>query len=181
MTIINKKYDSNNGEPSSNLNQNKDTFEEKIWNALRVSNKLDAGHNTEVNRLGRKVSDTQKLLVEMHNNIVDSTHQEITKAADVFVGETDRQFKEAMGTLMKYWVEMEKPLQSVGDLYKLVQEIQEDMKETKKDVKEAKEVIKNRLTYGQTLDEVVEKELLKNRWNDEDQCIDEDRQKLGEK
>ena len=55
------------------------------------------------------------------------------------------------------------------------------MKETKKDVKEAKEVIKNRLTYGQTLDEVVEKELLKNRWNDEDQCIDEDRQKLGEK
>ena len=82
---------------------------------------------------------------------------------------------------MKYWVEMEKPLQSVGDLYKLVQEIQEDMKETKKDVKEAKEVIKNRLTYGQTLDEVVEKELLKNRWNDEDQCIDEDRQKLGEK
>ena len=89
MTIINKKYDSNNGEPSSNLNQNKDSFEEKIWNALRVSNKLDAGHNTEVNRLGRKVSDTQKLLVEMHNNIVDSTHQEITKAADVFVGETE--------------------------------------------------------------------------------------------
>ena len=76
---------------------------------------------------------------------------------------------------------MEKPLQSVGDLYKLVQEIQEDMKETKKDVKEAKEVIKNRLNYGQTLDEVVEQELLKNQWNDEDECIDEDRQKLGEK
>ena len=36
-------------------------------------------------------------------------------------------------------------------------------------------------TPEEPVDEVVEQELLKNQWNDEDECIDEDRQKLGEK
>ncbi len=143
----------------------KDEFKDKIWKAMRASNKISAGHGTEINRMGNKINDTQRLIVEMHNNIVDSTHQDITNAADVFVGETDRQFKEAMGTLLKYWEEMEKPLQSVEDLYKLVQKIESDIAETKKevketkaDVKEAKEVIKNRLSYGEVIEEVDEEE-----------------------
>ena len=140
MTTIDKKFSKDN---------DPDIPKDRIIDALRAGNKLDAGTNTELNRLGRKVSDLKKLMVEMHDGVVDQTHADIHRASDIFVGETDRQLKEAMSTLMKYLSELEKPLGSIDELFELVKKLQSDMEETKN-------VIKNRLNYGQTIEEIEE-------------------------
>ena len=55
-----------------------------------------------------------------------------------------------MSTLMKYLSELEKPLGSIDELFELVKKLQSDMEETKN-------VIKNRLDYGQTIEEIEDK------------------------
>ena len=140
MTTIDKKFTKDN---------DPDIPKDRIIDALRAGNKLDAGTNTELNRLGLKVSDLKKLMVEMHDGVIDQTHADIQRASDIFVGETDRQLKEAMSTLMKYLSELEKPLGSIDELFELVKKLQSDMEETKN-------VIKNRLNYGQTIEEIEE-------------------------
>ena len=123
---------------------------DRMVDALRAGNKLNAGTNNELNRVGLKLSDLKRLMVEMHDEVIDQTHEDITRASEIFVGETDRQLKEAMSTLMKYLSELEKPLGSIDELFELVKKLQSDMKETKN-------VIKNRLDYGQTIDEIEDK------------------------
>ena len=106
---------------------------------------------SEKNFLNQYFNDLKKLIVEMHDGVVDQTHADIQRASDIFVGETDRQLKEAMSTLMKYLSELEKPLGSIDELFELVKKLQSDMEETKN-------VIKNRLNYGQTIEEIEEQE-----------------------
>ena len=101
--------------------------------------------------MGLKLSELKRLMVEMHDDVIDQTHKDITRASEIFVGETDRQLKEAMSTLVKYLSELEKPLGSIDELFELVKKLQSDMEETKN-------VIKNRLDYGQTLEEEEEKD-----------------------
>ena len=141
MTTIDKKFSKDN---------DPDIPKDRIIDALRAGNKLNAGTNNELNRLGQRVSDLQKIMVEMHNDVIDQTHSHIKRASDIFVGETDRQLKEAMSTLMKYLSELEKPLGSIDELFELVKKLQSDMEETKN-------VIKNRLDYGQTIEEIEDK------------------------
>ena len=123
---------------------------DRMIDALRAGNKLNAGTNNELNRVGLKLSDLKRLMVEMHDEVIDQTHEDITSASEIFVGETDRQLKEAMSTLMKYLSELEKPLGSIDELFELVKKLQSDMEETKN-------VIKNRLDYGQTIEEIEDK------------------------
>ena len=136
--------------PSSPDDDRNEAFK-KIFKALNSSNKLEAGTNNELNRMGLKLSELKRLMVEMHDDVIDQTHKDITRASEIFVGETDRQLKEAMTTLVKYLSELEKPLGSIDELFELVKKLQSDMEETKN-------VIKNRLDYGQTLEEEEEKD-----------------------
>ena len=136
--------------PSSPDDDRNEAFK-KIFKALNSSNKLEAGTNNELNRMGLKLSALKRLMVEMHDDVIDQTHKDITRASEIFVGETDRQLKEAMTTLVKYLSELEKPLGSIDELFELVKKLQSDMEETKN-------VIKNRLDYGQTLEEEEEKD-----------------------
>lgn len=136
--------------PSSPDDDRNEAFK-KIFKALNSSNKLEAGTNNELNRMGLKLSELKRLMVEMHDDVIDQTHKDITRASEIFVGETDRQLKEAMSTLVKYLSELEKPLGSIDELFELVKKLQSDMEETKN-------VIKNRLDYGQTLEEEEEKD-----------------------
>ena len=136
--------------PSSPDDDRNEAFK-KIFKALNSSNKLEAGTNNELNRMGLKLSELKRLMVEMHDDVIDQTHKDITRASEIFVGETDRQLKEAMSTLVKYLSELEKPLGSIDELFELVKKLQSDMEETKN-------VIKNRLDYGQTLEEEDEKD-----------------------
>ena len=136
--------------PSSPDDDRNEAFK-KIFKALNSSNKLEAGTNNELNRMGLKLSELKRLMVEMHDDVIDQTHKDITRASEIFVGETDRQLKEAMSTLVKYLSELEKPLGSIDELFELVKKLQSYMEETKN-------VIKNRLDYGQTLEEEEEKD-----------------------
>ena len=136
--------------PSSPDDDRNEAFK-KIFKALNSSNKLEAGTNNELNRMGLKLSELKRLMVEMHDDVIDQTHKDITRASEIFVGETDRQLKEAMSTLVKYLSELEKPLGSIDELFELVKKLQSDMEETKN-------VIKNRLDYGETLEEEEEKD-----------------------
>ena len=136
--------------PSSPDGDRNEAFK-KIFKALNSSNKLEAGTNNELNRMGLKLSELKRLMVEMHDDVIDQTHKDITRASEIFVGETDRQLKEAMSTLVKYLSELEKPLGSIDELFELVKKLQSDMEQTKN-------VIKNRLDYGQTLEEEEEKD-----------------------
>ena len=67
---------------------------DRMVDALRAGNKLNAGTNNELNRVGLKLSDLKRLMVEMHDEVIDQTHEDITRASEIFVGETDRQLKQ---------------------------------------------------------------------------------------
>ena len=143
MTMIDKKYGSDNEEPRLN--------EDQILNALKASNRIDSHLATNMAKLNKNFSEHKRAIGDSHQQVEDVIVDQATRVMNHLTEESKRQNKEALEEYFKT------PNFFVDLLNKVVEAVEQNSKK----LDETSKVVKNRMSYGQYLEEIPEIDLPK--------------------
>lgn len=143
MTLIDKKYSSDNEEPRLN--------EDQILNALKASNRIDSHLATNMAKLNKNFSEHKKAMGDSHQQVEDVIVDQATRVMNHLTEESKRQNKEALEEYFKT------PNFFVDLLNKVVEAIEQNSRK----IDENSKIVKNRMSYGQYLEEIPEIDLPK--------------------
>ena len=143
MTLIDKKYSSDNEEPRLN--------EDQILNALKASNRIDSHLATNMAKLNKNFSEHKRAMGDSHQQVEDVIVDQATRVMNHLTEESKRQNKEALEEYFKT------PNFFVDLLNKVVEAIEQNSRK----IDENSKIVKNRMSYGQYLEEIPEIDLPK--------------------
>ena len=143
MTMIDKKYGSDNEEPRLN--------EDKILNALKASNRIDSHLATNMAKLNKNFSEHKRAMGDSHQQVEDVIVDQATRVMNHLTEESKRQNKEALEEYFKT------PNFFVDLLNKVVEAVEQNSRK----IDENSKIVKNRMSYGQYLEEIPEIDLPK--------------------
>ena len=143
MTLIDKKYGSDNEEPRLN--------EDQILNALKASNRIDSHLATNMAKLNKNFSEHKKAMGDSHQQVEDVIVDQATRVMNHLTEESKRQNKEALEEYFKT------PNFFVDLLNKVVEAVEQNSRK----IDENSKIVKNRMSYGQYLEEIPEIDLPK--------------------
>ena len=143
MTLIDKKYGSDNEEPRLN--------EDQILNALKASNRIDSHLATNMAKLNKNFSEHKRAMGDSHQQVEDVIIDQATRVMNHLTEESKRQNKEALEEYFKT------PNFFVDLLNKVVEAVEQNSRK----IDENSKIVKNRMSYGQYLEEIPEIDLPK--------------------
>ena len=143
MTLIDKKYGSDNEEPRLN--------EDQILNALKASNRIDSHLATNMAKLNKNFSEHKRAIGDSHQQVEDVIVDQATRVMNHLTEESKRQSKEALEEYFKT------PNFFVDLLNKVVEAVEQNSRK----IDENSKIVKNRMSYGQYLEEIPEIDLPK--------------------
>ena len=143
MTMIDKKYGSDNEEPRLN--------EDQILNALKASNRIDSHLATNMAKLNKNFSEHKRAMGDSHQQVEDVIVDQATRVMNHLTEESKRQNKEALEEYFKT------PNFFVDLLNKVVEAVEQNSRK----IDENSKIVKNRMSYGQYLEEIPEIDLPK--------------------
>ena len=143
MTLIDKKYSSDNEEPRLN--------EDQILNALKASNRIDSHLATNMAKLNKNFSEHKRAMGDSHQQVEDVIVDQATRVMNHLTEESKRQNKEALEEYFKT------PNFFVDLLNKVVEAVEQNSRK----IDENSKIVKNRMSYGQYLEEIPEIDLPK--------------------
>ena len=143
MTLIDKKYGSDNEEPRLN--------EDQILNALKASNRIDSHLATNMAKLNKNFSEHKRAIGDSHQQVEDVIVDQATRVMNHLTEESKRQNKEALEEYFKT------PNFFVDLLNKVVEAVEQNSRK----IDENSKIVKNRMSYGQYLEEIPEIDLPK--------------------
>ena len=143
MTLIDKKYGSDNEEPRLN--------EDQILNALKASNRIDSHLATNMAKLNKNFSEHKRAMGDSHQQVEDVIVDQATRVMNHLTEESKRQNKEALEEYFKT------PNFFVDLLNKVVEAVEQNSRK----IDENSKIVKNRISYGQYLEEIPEIDLPK--------------------
>ena len=143
MTLIDKKYGSDNEEPRLN--------EDQILNALKASNRIDSHLATNMAKLNKNFSEHKRAMGDSHQQVEDVIVDQATRVMNHLTEESKRQNKEALEEYFKT------PNFFVDLLNKVVEAVEQNSRK----IDENSKIVKNRVSYGQYLEEIPEIDLPK--------------------
>ena len=143
MTTIDKKYGSDNEEPRLN--------EDQILNALKASNRIDSHLATNMAKLNKNFSEHKRAMGDSHQQVEDVIVDQATRVMNHLTEESKRQNKEALEEYFKT------PNFFVDLLNKVVEAVEQNSRK----IDENSKIVKNRMSYGQYLEEIPEIDLPK--------------------
>ena len=141
--MIDKKYGSDNEEPRLN--------EEQILNALKASNRIDSHLATNMAKLNKNFSEHKRAIGDSHQQVEDVIVDQATRVMNHLTEESKRQNKEALEEYFKT------PNFFVDLLNKVVEAVEQNSRK----IDENSKIVKNRMSYGQYLEEIPEIDLPK--------------------
>ena len=133
MTTIGKKFTKDNDPDIPN---------HRIIDALRAGNRLSAAMATDIANMKIGIHQHKKAMGDSHQQVEDVIVEETSKAMDFMTNEFQRQLKESNEALKAYF---ETLVASPELICKLMEVLEKNS---------------NRITYGETLEEVEEKDEL---------------------
>ena len=143
MTLIDKKYSSDNEEPRLN--------EDQILNALKASNRIDSHLATNMAKLNKNFSEHKRAMGDSHQQVEDVIVDQATRVMNHLTEESKRQNKEALEEYFKT------PNFFVDLLNKLVEAVEQNSRK----IDENSKIVQNRMSYGKYLEEIPEIDLPK--------------------
>ena len=143
MTLIDKKYGSDNEEARLN--------EDQILNALKASNRIDSHLATNMAKLNKNFSEHKRAMGDSHQQVEDVIVDQATRVMNHLTEESKRQNKEALEEYFKT------PNFFVDLLNKVVEAVEQNSRK----IDENSKIVKNRMSYGQYLEEIPEIDLPK--------------------
>ena len=143
MTLIDKKYGSDNEEPRLN--------EDQILNALKASNRIDSHLATNMAKLNKNFSEHKKAMGDSHQQVEDVIVDQATRVMNHLTEESKRQNKEALEEYFKT------PNFFVDLLNKVVEAVEQNSRK----IDENSKIVQNRMSYGKYLEEIPEIDLPK--------------------
>ena len=143
MTLIDKKYGSDNEEPRLN--------EDQILNALKASNRIDSHLATNMAKLNKNFSEHKRAMGDSHQQVENVIVDQATRVMNHITEESKRQNKEALEEYFKT------PNFFVDLLNKVVEAVEQNSRK----IDENSKIVKNRMSYGQYLEEIPEIDLPK--------------------
>ncbi len=150
MTLIDKKYGSDNEEPRLN--------EDQILNALKASNRIDSHLATNMAKLNKNFSEHKRAMGDSHQQVEDVIVDQATRVMNHLTEESKRQNKEALEEYFKT------PNFFVDLLNKVVEAVEQNSRKVEQNsrkIDENSKIVKNRMSYGQYLEEIPEIDLPK--------------------
>ena len=138
MTLIDKKYGSDNEEPRLN--------EDQILNALKASNRIDSHLATNMAKLNKNFSEHKRAMGDSHQQVENVIVDQATRVMNHLTEESKRQNKEALEEYFKT------PNFFVDLLNKVVEAVEQNSRK----IDENSKIVKNRMSYGQYLEEIPE-------------------------
>ena len=141
MTLIDKKYGSDNEEPRLN--------EDQILNALKASNRIDSHLATNMAKLNKNFSEHKRAMGDSHQQVEDVIVDQATRVMNHLTEESKSQNKEALEEYFKT------PNFFVDLLNKVVEAVEQNSRK----IDENSKIVKNRMSYGQYLEEIPEIDL----------------------
>ena len=143
MTLIDKKYGSDNEEPRLN--------EDQILNALKASNRIDSHLATNMAKLNKNFSEHKRAMGDSHQQVEDVIVDQATRVMNHLTEESKRQNKEALEEYFKT------PNFFVDLLNKVVEAVEQNSRK----IDENSKIVQNRMSYGKYLEEIPEIDLPK--------------------
>ena len=156
MTLIDKKYGSDNEEPRLN--------EDQILNALKASNRIDSHLATNMAKLNKNFSEHKRAMGDSHQQVEDVIVDQATRVMNHITEESKRQNKEALEEYFKT------PNFFVDLLNKVVEAVEQNSRK----IDENSKIVKNRMSYGQYLEEIPEIDLPKEGFDLVEESEEED-------
>ena len=150
MTLIDKKYGSDNEEPRLN--------EDQILNALKASNRIDSHLATNMAKLNKNFSEHKRAMGDSHQQVENVIVDQATRVMNHLTEESKRQNKEALEEYFKT------PNFFVDLLNKVVEAVEQNSRKVEQNsrkIDENSKIVKNRMSYGQYLEEIPEIDLPK--------------------
>ena len=141
--MIDKKYGSDNEEPRLN--------EDQILNALKASNRIDSHLATNMAKLNKNFSEHKRAMGDSHQQVENVIVDQATRVMNHLTEESKRQNKEALEEYFKT------PNFFVDLLNKVVEAVEQNSRK----IDENSKIVKNRMSYGQYLEEIPEIDLPK--------------------
>ena len=156
MTFIDKKYGSDNEEPRLN--------EDQILNALKASNRIDSHLATNMAKLNKNFSEHKRAMGDSHQQVENVIVDQATRVMNHLTEESKRQNKEALEEYFKT------PNFFVDLLNKVVEAVEQNSRK----IDENSKIVKNRMSYGQYLEEIPEIDLPKEGFDLVEESEEED-------
>ena len=141
--MIDKKFGSDNEEPRLN--------EDQILNALKASNRIDSHLATNMAKLNKNFSEHKRAMGDSHQQVEDVIVDQARRVMNHLTEESKRQNKEALEEYFKT------PNFFVDLLNKVVEAVEQNSRK----IDENSKIVKNRMNYGQYLEEIPEIDLPK--------------------
>ena len=154
--MIDKKYGSDNEEPRLN--------EDQILNALKASNRIDSHLATNMAKLNKNFSEHKRAMGDSHQQVEDVIVDQATRVMNHLTEESKRQNKEALEEYFKT------PNFFVDLLNKVVEAVEQNSRK----IDENSKIVKNRMSYGQYLEEIPEIDLPKEGFDLVEESEEED-------
>ena len=154
--MIDKKYGSDNEEPRLN--------EDQILNALKASNRIDSHLATNMAKLNKNFSEHKRAMGDSHQQVEDVIVDQATRVMNHLTEESKRQNKEALEEYFKT------PNFFVDLLNKVVEAVEQNSRK----IDENSKIVKNRMSYGQYLEEIPEIDLPKEGFDLGEESEEED-------
>ena len=143
MTLIDKKYGSDNEEPRLN--------EDQILNALKASNRIDSHLATNMAKLNKNFSEHKRAMGDSHQQVEDVIVDQATRVMNHLTEESKRQNKEALEEYFK----------TPNFFVDLLNQVVEAVEKNSRKIDENSKIVKSRMSYGQYLEEIPEIDLPK--------------------
>ncbi len=150
MTLIDKKYGSDNEEARLN--------EDQILNALKASNRIDSHLATNMAKLNKNFSEHKRAMGDSHQQVEDVIVDQATRVMNHLTEESKRQNKEALEEYFKT------PNFFVDLLNKVVEAVEQNSRKVEQNsrkIDENSKIVQNRMSYGKYLEEIPEIDLPK--------------------
>ena len=141
--MIDKKYGSDNEEPRLN--------EDQILNALKASNRIDSHLATNMAKLNKNFSEHKRAMGDSHQQVEDVIVDQATRVMNHLTEESKRQNKEALEEYFK----------TPNFFVDLLNKVAEAVEQNSRKIDENSRIVKNRMSYGQYLEEIPEIDLPK--------------------
>ena len=141
--MIDKKYGSDNEEPRLN--------EDQILNALKASNRIDSHLATNMAKLNKNFSEHKRAMGDSHQQVEDVIVDQATRVMNHLTEESKRQNKEALEEYFK----------TSNFFVDLLNKVVEAVEQNSRKIDENSKIVKNRMSYGQYLEEIPEIDLPK--------------------
>ena len=142
MTMIEKKYSKDN---------DPEIPKDRIIDALRAGNKLSAAMATDIANMKIGIHQHKRAMGDSHQQVEDVIVDQATRVMNHLTEESKRQNKEALEEYFKT------PNFFVDLLNKVVEAVEQNSRK----IDENSKIVKNRMSYGQYLEEIPEIDLPK--------------------